>query len=143
MMQGVTSTTLPTSNLGAARGEAAYAQMSLAARGMSAGADAKQIREHVGEFVGSVFYGTLMRQMEDSTLKGKYGHGGRGEEIFQGQLNMELAKRMGRSPNDPIATCMYESIMRHLGKGEQLVASQETAAATENTALEMKERRQA
>ena len=142
-MQDVTSTTLPTLNLGAARGEAAYAQMSLVAGGLQGGESAKQIREHVGEFVGTVFYGTLMRQMEDSSIKGKYGHGGRGEEIFQGQLNMELAKRMGRSPNDPIANCMYESIMRHLGKGEQLDTAAGTAATAENAASETKGRRQA
>lgn len=71
------------------------------------------LRENVGEFVGNVFYGTLMRQMQNSKLKGKYLHGGRGEEVFQSQLNMEYAKRMGRSPNDPIANRIYDAMTRN------------------------------
>ncbi len=70
------------------------------------------IREHIGEFVGNVFYGTLIREMQASKLKGEYFHGGRGEEVFQGQLGMEIAQRLGRAPGDPIAEHMYESFMR-------------------------------
>lgn len=69
-------------------------------------------RKDVGEFVGNIFYGTLLREMSDSKLKGKYFHGGRGEEVFRGQLNMELAKRMGQSAGDPIAEKMYEALNR-------------------------------
>ncbi len=74
--------------------------------------EAKSLRQNVGEFVGNVFYGTLLRQMQNSNLKGKYLHGGRGEEVFRGQLHMEYAKRMGRSPNDPISNRIYDSMMR-------------------------------
>lgn len=69
-------------------------------------------RKDVGEFVGNIFYGTLLREMSDSKVKGKYFHGGRGEEVFRGQLNMELAKRMGQSAGDPIAEKMYEALNR-------------------------------
>lgn len=76
-----------------------------------------ELREHVGEFVANIFYGTLFRQMQQSNLKGKYLHGGRGEEVFRGQLAMELTRRMGRAPNDPIAQRMYESFARQYGLG--------------------------
>lgn len=72
----------------------------------------ESLRDLVGNFVGNVFYGTLLRELQNSTLKGKYLHGGRGEEVFRGQLNMEVANRMGRAPNDPIANHMYEAMMR-------------------------------
>jgi hypothetical protein len=75
-----------------------------------------ELRQLVGEFVGNVFYGTVFRQMQASKLKGKYMHGGRGEEIFQAQLGMELAKRMGRAASDPVANSLYESFRRHLEK---------------------------
>ena len=55
-----------------------------------------QNRKRVGELVGNVFYGTLIKQMQASKLKGTVMHGGRGEEVFGGQLGLELAKRMGR-----------------------------------------------
>ena len=54
--------------------------------------------------------------MQSSTLKGEYMHGGRGEEVFQGQLGIELAKRMGGSMGDPVSNRMYESFKRHLTK---------------------------
>lgn len=59
--------------------------------------DLEELRQVSTEVLGSVFYGTLMKTMRESTLKGPYGHGGRGEEIFAAQLDGLLAERMGRS----------------------------------------------
>lgn len=78
----------------------------------------KELRKLVGEFVGNVFYGTLLRQMQNSTIKGKYFHGGKGEDVFKGQLHMELARRMGRAPGDPIANRMYEAMTR--GRNDEI-----------------------
>ncbi|MFQ5422808.1 MAG: hypothetical protein ACE5F9_02385 [Phycisphaerae bacterium] len=86
------------------------------------------LRERVGEFVGQFFYGTLLKQMQQSKLKGKYFHGGRGEEVFQMQLGMELAMRAGRSPNDPVAGRIYDAFVeRHAG-----LQSASEAEATRN-----------
>jgi len=52
-----------------------------------------KLREMGDKIVGSVFYGTLLKQMRTSELKGEYGHGGRGEEVFGAQLHAELAQR--------------------------------------------------
>lgn len=76
-----------------------------------------QLRQRLGEFVGSIFYGTLIRQMNNSQLKGDFFHGGRGEEVFQSQLGLELAQRLGRSGNDPITNRLYEA-MRRNGVGD-------------------------
>ncbi len=93
-------------------GQGSAAAGSKAARGAADASGGETLRGLVGDFVGNVFYGTLLRELQNSTIKGKYLHGGRGEEVFRGQLNMELAKRMGRAPNDPIARRMYEAMMR-------------------------------
>jgi hypothetical protein len=82
----------------------------------SSGQEDQNLRRRVGEFVGDIFYGTLIRQMYASKLKGTHFHGGRGEEVFQGQLGMELARRMGRAANDPIANRLYESLRRNTGQ---------------------------
>ncbi|MCA9254772.1 MAG: rod-binding protein [Phycisphaerales bacterium] len=87
-----------------------------------AGKDDAELRQIVGEFVGNVFYGTLLRQMEQSNIKGEYMHGGRGEEIFQSQLHMEYAKRLGRAPGDPIADRMYEAMTRGKRQAEARAA---------------------
>jgi len=60
-----------------------------------AGQRDEELRRHVDELVGMTFYGTLLKTMRNSALKGPYGHGGRGEEVFRGQLDMLLAQRMG------------------------------------------------
>ena len=74
--------------------------------------DSTEMRDRLGEFVGNVFYGTLIRQMQSSKLKGPFLHGGRGEDVFQGQLGMELAKRLGRAPNDPVTNHLYEAMTK-------------------------------
>lgn len=60
-------------------------------------AAATQLRATAGMLVGRVFFGTLLQAMRESGLRGKYGHGGRGEEVFRGQLDGVLAERMGQS----------------------------------------------
>ena len=85
---------------------------------VSSGQGDQDLRRRVGEFVGDIFYGTLIRQMHASKLKGDHFHGGRGEEVFQGQMGMELAKRMGRAANDPISNRLYESLRRHMHKNQ-------------------------
>jgi hypothetical protein len=70
------------------------------------------LRKRLGEFVGNIFYGTLIKQMQESKLKGKYFHGGRGEEVFQGQLGMELAGRLGKAANNAVVNSLCASVSR-------------------------------
>jgi len=69
-----------------------------------------ELRKQIGEFIGITFYGTMMKTMHNSDVKGKYGHGGRGEEVFQSQLDFELAKRMGHSQNNSLAEALYNRL---------------------------------
>ena len=82
--------------------------------GSSSSPSHKNVRAQVGEFVGNIFYGTLLREAQKSSLKGKYMHGGRGEEVFQGQLNQELAKKLGQAKNNPVADRLTKEIEHHL-----------------------------
>lgn len=72
-------------------------------------------RERVGELVGSIFYGQLLRQMNQSSLRSDLFHGGRGEEAFQGQLVQHLGERIGRSKNEPVSNAIHRSMQRRLG----------------------------
>lgn len=75
----------------------------------------KDVRRSIGEFVGGVFYGMILKQMQASPFKTKYLSGGRAEEAFAGQLALELSKRLGRSVSDPVANKMYASFAARLG----------------------------
>jgi len=91
--------------------------------GVAAGGESADLRRRVGEFVGTVFYGTLLREMQRSSLKGPFFHGGRGEEAFQGQLGLELAQRMGRAPGDPVAEAVYRSLAASTGSSQSVARS--------------------
>lgn len=81
-----------------------------------------------GELVGSVFYGKLLSQMRDSKLKGKYGHGGRGEEVFSAQLHGVLAERIGASDRSGLKEAVYKRLVRQ----QQLMDQQKPAIKSED-----------
>lgn len=56
-----------------------------------------QLREAAEQLVGMTFFQTLLQSAHNSTLKGEYGHGGRGEEMFTAQLDVIFAERAAGS----------------------------------------------
>ena len=91
--------------------------------GRAVSADLRELRSTTGRIVGSVFFGTLLKTMRESNLKGPFGHGGRGEEVFAAQLHGLLAERMGASSSGGLAESMYRSLERQqVAIGKQRVA---------------------
>ncbi|MGB2986516.1 MAG: hypothetical protein WBE26_11610 [Phycisphaerae bacterium] len=82
--------------------------------------DLDRLRETVGRVVGSVFYGTLFKTMRENKLKGSYGHGGRGEQIFAAQLHGILAERMGTAAQRGLDQAMLNRLERQ----QQLISKQ-------------------
>lgn len=70
------------------------------------------LRKSIDEFVGMVFYGQLLKAMRDSPLKSDIGHGGRGEDIFAGQLDIELSQRIGRAGGFNLSDAIYRRLRR-------------------------------
>ncbi len=56
-----------------------------------------ELRHAAEQLVGITFYQTLLQSAHNSTLKGEYGHGGRGEEMFTAQLDVIFAERAAES----------------------------------------------
>jgi len=73
-----------------------------------------KLRRTVNEVVGVTFFGQMLKMARDSTFKGSYGHGGRGEEIFAAQLDMELAQRAGGAMNNSLSDAIYERLARRV-----------------------------
>ena len=71
-------------------------------------ADDEKVREAFTQFVGETFFGQLIKSMRSSLGKPAYFHGGRAEEVFQGQLDQMLNERFAESSADHIAEPMYE-----------------------------------
>lgn len=73
-----------------------------------------QLRRMVDEVVGVTFFAPMLKTAQNSVLKGKYGHGGRGEEIFRSQLNLEFARNMGRGVRTDLADSLYRKLTRQV-----------------------------
>jgi Rod binding domain-containing protein len=70
----------------------------------------KPLREVAGQVMGSVFFGTLLKTLRESPLKGTYGHGGQGEEIFQAQLHQVFAERAGAARNNGLTDALVSRL---------------------------------
>lgn len=69
--------------------------------------DLASLRRVTGQVVGSVFFGTLLKTMRQSVLRGPYGHGGRGEDVFAAQLDAVLAERAGTAVQRGLGEALY------------------------------------
>ena len=90
---------------------------------MAQNAGLKRLRDATERVVGSVFFGTILRTMRESGSKPAYGHGGRGEEAFAGQLHELLAERMATSKTADLGDALY----RRLEKNQRLISGQRAA----------------
>ena len=70
--------------------------------------DESKLRDTFGQFVGEAFFGQLMKAMRSNVGKSAYFHGGRAEEIFQGQLDQVLAEKISETSADRFAGPMFE-----------------------------------
>ncbi len=97
--------------LPAARAENAQPQAAsdlTAARDNNAAADDTKLRETFTQFVGETFFTQLIKAMRSGQSKPAYFHGGRGEEVFQGQLDQMLSERFAENSAEQFAAPMYE-----------------------------------
>lgn len=83
-----------------------------------------RLREAAGQVVGSAFYGTIFQMMRENPFKGKFGHGGRGEEVFSAQLHGVLAERMGQARQNNLSDVLY----KRLEKQQRLIDSSRNEA---------------
>jgi len=91
------------------------------------GGDLKKLRDAADQVVGSAFFGTMLRALRQSELKGPYGHGGRGEEIFSEQLHGIYADRLGASLKGGLQASVYH----RLEKQQRLMSESQWRPSTE------------
>jgi hypothetical protein len=68
-------------------------------------------RETFQQFVGETVFGQMLASLRKTVDKAPYFHGGRAEEVFQGQLDQELAKNLAESSADRFSDPMFELFM--------------------------------
>lgn len=96
---------------------AAGAAASLAGNAPSAAAgDDSKLRETFTASLGQTFYGQMLKAMRQTVGKSKYFHGGRGEEIFQQQLDQLVVEKMSRTSASAMVDPMFEQFLLNRGR---------------------------
>lgn len=69
------------------------------------------LREAFDDFVGQTFFGQLLQAMRKTTGKPAYFHGGRGEEVFQSQLDQVIVERLSDASAEQFSDPMFDLFM--------------------------------
>ncbi|RJP32700.1 MAG: hypothetical protein C4547_13360 [Phycisphaerales bacterium] len=70
----------------------------------------RELEQTTGQVVGRLFFGAILAQARSTGLKGEYGHGGRGEDVFGAQLDGLFAERVGQAGDFGPAKALYEHL---------------------------------
>ena len=71
-------------------------------------ADQSELREVFDQFVGQTFFQQLLGAMRKTVDKPAYFHGGRAEEVFQGQLDQVLSEKMTEATANQLTGPMFD-----------------------------------
>lgn len=67
-----------------------------------------ELKEVFQDFVGQTFFSEMIKAMRSTQTPSKYFHGGRAEEIFQGQFDQMLSEELSDASAEKIADPMYQ-----------------------------------
>jgi len=70
-----------------------------------------ELRKAFEDFVGQTFFAEMIKACRSGQQPSAYFHGGRAEEIFQGQLDQVLSEELSESSASKIADPMFELFM--------------------------------
>lgn len=73
------------------------------------------LKDAFHDFVGQTFFGEMIKAFRTTQQPSKYFHGGRAEEIFQGQFDQVLSETLSDSSAEQIANPMFELFMLKRG----------------------------
>jgi hypothetical protein len=66
--------------------------------------------------VGEAFFGQMMKAMRSTVGKPAYFHGGRAEEVFQGQLDQTMAENLTKTSAAKFSEPMFNRQFPHLAE---------------------------
>ncbi len=83
------------------------------------GSGNEELREKFTQFVGEAFYGQMFKAMRSTVGKPAYFHGGRAEEVFQGQLDQTMAEQLTKTTASKFAEPMFERQFPKLAESDR------------------------
>ena len=70
-----------------------------------------EVREAFNNFVGQTFFSQMLSSLRETVDKPAYFHGGRAEEVFQGQLDQMLSEQLSEASAEQFADPMFNLFM--------------------------------
>jgi peptidoglycan hydrolase FlgJ len=67
-----------------------------------------ELKKAFTDFVGQTFYGQMLKSLRSTVEKPAYFHGGRGEEMFQEQMDQILSEKFSEASADKFAGPMFD-----------------------------------
>jgi len=87
----------------------------LAQRGVQQPTDvALQAKEKFQEFVAGTFYSLMLKALHKTHDKPAYFHGGQAEEIFQGQMDQQVATELSKSNGAAFSDSLFTVFQNQL-----------------------------
>lgn len=71
-----------------------------------------QVKEKFQDFVAGTFYKMMLKEMRKMHDKPAYLHGGQAEDIFQGQLDQQVAEDLAHKHGDALVGPLYDAFVR-------------------------------
>lgn len=91
-----------------------------------------KLQETFQEFVGETFFQLMLKSMRKMHGEPAYMHGGQGEEIFQGQLDQQLANDLARNAGAEFSNDLFHLFKLQLEQSD-LASEQVGNASSANT----------
>jgi flagellar protein FlgJ len=77
----------------------------------AAPAASRELREKFDTFVGETFFSQMLTSLRKTVDKPAYFHGGRAEEVFQGQFDQMLSQELTKASAGQFSGPMFELFM--------------------------------
>ena len=89
-------------------------QLSLLATDSAPDPERLKVREAFQDFVAGTFYMQMLKSMRKMHGKAAYFHGGQAEQIFQGQLDQQIAEDLARNQGSAFSDPLFAAFEQRL-----------------------------
>jgi peptidoglycan hydrolase FlgJ len=75
----------------------------------------EKLQSKFQDFAAGTFYKEMLKSLRKMHSKPAYVYGGRAEEVFQGQMNQQVAENLAHSNGNQFAASLYQGFLNHGG----------------------------
>lgn len=86
------------------------------------------VKEKFQDFVAGTFYRQMLKSLHGTHQKPAYFHGGQAEEIFQGQLDQQVAENLARSNGAAFSEQLFKAFANRLRNAQSTASAAQMEA---------------